>query len=98
MESKVILITPGELTLFLQPIITRLDKMQEYFTNSDTKTKVVYSETEAAAYLKCSKKKLQGLRSRREIGFVRENTGRKILYKHEHLVQYLEQHELKKKK
>ena len=98
MESKVIVITPQELIQYLEPIIERLDKIQSYFLKGQTESKSVYSEAEAAEYLKCSTKKLQGLRNNREIGFVRENGGRKILYKHEHLIQYLEQHELKKKK
>ena len=61
-------------------------------------SKAVFSDIEAAEFLKCSTKKLQQLRNAREIGFVRENGGRKILYKYEHLIEYLENHELKKKK
>ena len=98
MENKVILISPGELTQFLQPILQRMEKIEAYLYANNARGHPVYSDAEAAEFLKCSKKKLQNLRNAREIGFIRENGGRKILYKHEHLMEYLENHELKKKK
>ena len=49
-------------------------------------------------FLKISKKKLQQLRNSRKIGFVRENGGRRIVYKHGHLMEYISANELKKKK
>jgi hypothetical protein len=98
MDNKVIVISPDEFTQFLQPILQRLEKMETYLYKNDSKNNSVYSDKEAAIFLKCSTKKLQNLRNKREIGFIRENGGRKILYKHEHLMEYLENHELKKKK
>lgn len=60
--------------------------------------KKIYSDVEAAEYLRMSIKKLQLLRNARKIGYIREDGGRKILYRHEHLLEYLLEHELKKKK
>lgn len=98
MDNKVIVISPGEFITLLDPILQRLDKMESFLYQENTKTNAVYSDAEAAEFLKCSTKKLQNLRNAREIGFIRENGGRKILYKYEHLMEYLENHELKKKK
>lgn len=98
MENKVVVISTGELTQFLQPIIQRLEKIEAFLYKKDTKSNAVFSNREAAEFLKCSTKKLQNLRNTRAIGFIRENGGRKILYRLEHLLEYLENHELKKKK
>lgn len=98
MDNKVIVISSGEFSEFLQPILQRLEKMEAFLYKKDTKSNAVFSDAEAAEFLKCSTKKLQSLRNDREIGFIRENGGRKILYKLEHLLEYLENHELKRKK
>lgn len=98
MDNKVIVISSNEFTEFLSPIMERLEKMEAYLYKKDTQKNAVYSDAEAAEFLKCSTKKLQNLRNTREIGFIRENGGRKILYKYEHLMEYLEKNELKKKK
>ena len=98
MDNKVIVISSEEFTQFLQPILQKLEKIEAYLSTNNARGHPVFSDAEAAEFLKCSKKKLQGLRNKREIGFIRENGGRKILYKHEHLTEYLENHELKKKK
>jgi len=98
MENKVIVISPDELAQFLQPILQRLEKIETYLYREDTKSKSVFTEAEAAEFLKCSTKKLQNLRNARKIGFIRENNGRKVLFKLQHLLEYLESNELKKKK
>lgn len=98
MDNKVIVISAGELSQFLQPIMQRLEKIEAFLYKKDTKSNAIFSDVEAAEFLKCSTKKLQNLRNAREIGFIRENGGRKILYRLEHLLEYLENHELKKKK
>lgn len=98
MDNKMIIIPTTELLEYLQPILQKMEKMESYLYKRDTQKNAVYSDAEAAQFLKCSTKKLQNLRNAREIGFIRENGGRKILYKHEHLMEYLENHELKKKK
>jgi excisionase family DNA binding protein len=74
----------------------KLEKLEAYLYKKESKNNPVYSDAEAAEFLKCSTKKLQNLRNAREIGFIRENGGRKILYKHEHLMEYLMKNELKK--
>lgn len=98
MENKIIVISPTELSQFLHPLLQKLEKIEAHLSGNSSKNKTVFSDAEAADFLKCSKKKLQNLRNSREIGFIRENGGRKILYKYEHLIEYLEKHELKKKK
>lgn len=99
MENKVIVIsTPLDFSELMQPLIQKMEKMEALLLNKNDSHKAVFSDAEAAIYLKCSKKKLQALRNSREIGFIRENGGRKILYKYEHLQEYLEKNELKKKK
>ena|ERR1035437_7556333 len=98
MDNKVIVISSNEFTEFLRPILERLEKMEAYLYKKDTQKNAVYSDAEAAEFLKCSTKKLQNLRNTRAIGFIREKGGRKILYKLEHLLEYLASNELKKKK
>jgi len=98
MDNKVIVISPLEFSEFLQPILQKLEKMEALLLNKSSDNKAIYSDAEAAKFLKCSTKKLQSLRNAREIGFIRENGGRKILYKHEHLMEYLLKNELKRTK
>ena len=98
MDNKVLVITPAELLEYLQPILIKMEKMEALLLKRDGNQKAVFSDAEAAEFLKCSTKKLQGLRNSRAIGFIRENGGRKILYKLEHLLEYLGSNELKKKK
>lgn len=98
MDNKVIVISSNEFTEFLRPIMERLEKMEAYLYKKDTQINAVYSDAEAAEFLKCSTKKLQSLRNSRAIGFIRENGGRKILYKLEHLLEYLGSNEMKKKR
>ncbi len=98
MDNKVIVISSNELTEFLRPILERLEKMEACLQQKTVKNNQMYSDVEAAEFLRCSTKKLQNLRNAREIGFIRENGGRKILYRLEHLMEYLENHELKRKK
>jgi excisionase family DNA binding protein len=98
MDNKVIVISSPEFIEFLRPILERLGKIEAHLSKNNSKNTAVFSDAEAAEFLKCSTKKLQNLRNTREIGFIRENGGRKILYKYEHLMEYLEKNELKKKK
>ena len=98
MDNKVIVITPSEFNEFLQPIIQKLGKMEEFLYKSSPANDTVYSDVEASLFLKVSKKKLQHLRNAREIGFIRETNGRRILYKHSHLMEYLQNNELKKRR
>ena len=86
MENKVIVISESEFFGFLNPLIQRLDKMETLLLKNDMKNMPIYSELEASKYLKVSTKKLQLLRNARKIGFIREDGGRKISYKHEHLM------------
>lgn len=88
-----------DLENFLKPIYQKLDFIiQQMMDGNSPIQKKIYSDVEAAEYLRMSVKKLQLLRNSRKIGFVREGGGRKILYRHEHLLEYLAEHELKKKK
>lgn len=96
MENKVIVMTEDQLSKLLQPIMTKLQNMEDYLFNDESKSNKVYSDKEASLFLKVSQKKLQNLRNSREIAFIRENGGRKILYTHAHLMDYLKNNELKK--
>lgn len=98
MDNKVIVITPAELLEYLQPILLKVENLEAILLKKGGNSKAVFSDTEAAEFLKCSTKKLQSLRNSREIGFIRENGGRKILYKFEHLLEYLGSNEMKKKR
>lgn len=98
MDNKILVISSTELLEYLQPILQKMDKMEALLVKSTGSFQDVFSDSEAAKFLKCSTKKLQQLRNSRNIGFIRENGGRKILYKYEHLMEYLAKHELKKKK
>ena len=97
MENKVIVISLNEFSEFLKPILQKLVKLEEFLFISAPKNDTVYSDTEASRFLKISKKKLQNLRNAREIGFIREANGRRVLYKHIHLMEYLQNNELKKR-
>ena len=97
MENKVLVISAAELIEYLQPILEKIEKLESLLSRKGGDQKAVFSDAEAAEFLKCSTKKLQSLRNAREIGFIREKYGRKILYKLEHLLEYLDKHELKRK-
>lgn len=97
-DNKVIVISASELIGgYLQPILERMQKMEAILLKKDGSQKAVFSDSEAAEFLNCSTKKLQSLRNTRAIGFIRENGGRKILYKIQHLMEYLENNEFKRK-
>lgn len=98
MENKVIVISLSEFTEFLQPILQKLGRLEEFLFKGSPTNDTVYSDAEASLFLKVSKKKLQNLRNAREIGFIREVNGRRLLYKHSHLMEYLQKNELKKKR
>ena len=98
MESKIIVISHSELVQYLLPIVSKLEKIEAYMSGEKNKNEAIYNDTDASHFLKVSKKKLQQLRNSRRIGFVRENDGRRILYKHEHLMEYLQTNELKRRK
>jgi excisionase family DNA binding protein len=98
MDNNIIILSQSQFSEYLKPILQKLEQMEAHLSKGNAKNNTVYSDAEAAEFLKCSTKKLQNLRNAREIGFIRENGGRKILYKHEHLMEYLENHELKKRK
>ena|ERR1700740_226966 len=98
MDNKVIVLSPSEFSEFLQPILQKLGKMEEFLYKNAPANDTVYSDEEASLFLKVSKKKLQQLRNSRKIGFIREANGRRILYKYSHLMEYLQNNELKKKR
>lgn len=98
MENKVLVISASDLAEYLQPILQKMEKMEAILLQKGGSQKAVFSDSEAAEFLNCSTKKLQSLRNTRAIGFIRENGGRKILYKIQHLMEYLENHEFKRKK
>lgn len=98
MENRVIVISESAFFNFLNPVLQRLEKIEAILSKSTDTINSTYSEADASKFLNVSSKKLQQLRNARKIGFIREDGGRKILYKHEHLMEYLNQHELKKKK
>jgi excisionase family DNA binding protein len=97
--SDIIIIKQEELNRLLKPLIDKVDNLAKSFENAKAiSNKAIYSEAEAARFLSCSTKKLQQLRNNHDIGFVRQKNGRKVLYRYEHLMEYLASHELKKKK
>ena len=98
METKVIVISPDALSLLFQPILDKIENIEKILSGKQSEKTAVYTDEQASQFLKISKKKLQQLRNNREIGFVRQNRGRRILYKHEHLLDYLQENELKKRK
>lgn len=98
-ESKIIVISEAAfVSSFLQPIQKRFEYLEDLLLKISTSKESVYSDKAAAAFLKMSTKKLQHLRNERKISFIREDGGRKVTYKHEHLLAYLAQHEFKTKK
>ncbi len=93
-----LLVSLNEVTEILQPILSRLEKMEENQAKLQSNSNRVFSDQEAATFLRMSTKKLQNLRNKRMIGFVRQEYGRKILYTLEHLLDYLKRNEIKAKK
>lgn len=98
MDNKVIVISVEEFLNILNPLSQRLGKIESLLMSNSTTVNSLYTDTQAAKFLKVSTKKLQHLRNARKIGFIREDGGRKITYTHEHLLEYLSSNELKKKK
>lgn len=97
--NKVIVTSEAEFINFLNPLLQRLDKIEAILsTRGSDNSCATYTDAEASKFLKMSTKKLQHLRNERKIGFIREDGGRKITYKHEHLMEYQNSNELKKKK
>ena len=96
--NKVIVTSEAEFLNFLNPLLQRLDKIEAMLYKGSDNSNSTYTDAEAAKFLKMSTKKLQHLRNERKIGFIREDGGRKITYKHEHLMEYQTANELKKKK
>ena len=98
-NPKIIVGDIRDIEELLKPINQKLDTIIEYFlTGNSPIAKTVYGNVDAAKYLRMSTKKLQNLRNARKIGFIREDGCRTVLYRHEHLVEYLLAHELKKKR
>lgn len=92
-----ILISLDETSKLLQPILHRLEKIEEA-QKLQSNSHRIFSDKEAAVFLRMSVKMLQTLRNKRMIGFVRHEYGRKILYTLEHLMDYLKRNEIKAKK
>ncbi len=93
-----VLITLNEASEFLQPILNRLEKIEENQSKLQSNSNRIFSDKEAADFLRMSVKTLQTLRNKRLIGFVRQEYGRKILYTLDHLIEYLKRNEIKAKK
>ncbi len=93
-----ILISVDEIAEHFKPIFDRMERMEENQAKLLSISNSVFSDKEAAIFLRMSVKKLQSLRNAREIGFVREPYGRKISYKLSHLLDYLNKNEIKAKK
>ena len=98
LDKRIIDLTLGDVVGYLEPMLRRIEKAQENLSGMEYGKDKVYSDTEASQFLKVSKKKLQNLRNALKIAFIRENDGRRILYKHEHLMEYLKNNEIKKRK
>lgn len=98
MANNIVLLTSENFSEYIAPLLKKLELIENYLFTNNSVNQRTYSDSEASIYLKISKKKLQSLRNARKIGFIRENGGRRIIYKHDHLVEYLASHELKKKK
>ena len=96
--TKVIVTSEEEFINILNPLLQRLDKIEAMLSKGSDNSSSTYTDAEAAKFLKMSTKKLQHLRNERKIGFIREDGGRKITYKYEHLLEYQNSNELKKKK
>ena len=98
-ETKILFGDAQELGSSFNMLSGKLDTIIAFLEKGNSSpNKQIYSDAEAAKYLRMSTKKLQSLRNARKIGFIRENGGRKILYCYEHLLEYLKLHELKKRK
>lgn len=93
-----VLISLNEASELLEPINKRLEVIEENQRKLLLNSNKVFSDKEASDFLRMSCKKLQTLRNNRKIGFVREEYGRKITYKMQHLIDYLNANEIKAKK
>ena len=93
-----VLITLNEASEILEPINKRLEVIEENQRKLLLNSNKVFSDKEASDFLRMSCKKLQTLRNNRKIGFVREPYGRKISYKLQHLLDFLNSNEIKAKK
>ncbi len=92
-----ILISVEEISEHFKPLFGRLEKLEKDFSLQVVSDRV-FSEKEASEFLKISTKKLQTLRNKREITFIREFMGRKVLYRYSHLIAFLQKNEIKAKK
>lgn len=93
-----VLISLNEASELLEPINKRLEVIEENQRKLLLNSNKVFSDKEASDFLRMSCKKLQTLRNNRKIGFVREPYGRKISYKLQHLLDFLNSNEIKAKK
>ena len=93
-----VLISLNEACELLEPINKRLEVIEENQRKLLLNSNKVFSDKEASDFLRMSCKKLQTLRNNRKIGFVREPYGRKISYKLQHLLDFLNSNEIKAKK
>lgn len=92
MEQKIIVIGSAE----FQKLLERLEILEVSVRSlTGFEKKDLFTEKEAGAYLNLSAKTLQNLRNSGELGFVRRKTGRRIIYKLEHLEGYLRNNEIK---
>jgi hypothetical protein len=96
--SKVLIGSIAEFQELLEPLTNQLHSIIENLSLDRKNSAAVFTDSEAAKFLKMSKKKLQNLRNSRKIGFVREDEGRKISYHYDHLMDYLKRNEIKPKK
>lgn len=98
MANEIIIISLEHFSEYINPILEKLERIEEFLSRNGPACQSTYSDLEASLFLKVSTKKLQQLRNDRKIGFIREDDGRRILYTHQHLMEYLQSNELKKKK
>ena len=83
MERKIIVISVEEFLYFLHPLSQRLEKIEKLLSTKSNSIESIYTDTQAAKFLKMSTKKLQHLRNARKSGFIHVDGGRKIAYTHE---------------
>ncbi len=96
--GKILVLSVDDAPDLFEPFIKRIETLEAEHKKYKQTTLGVYTDAEAARFLKVSKKKLQTLRNTSKIGFCREEYGRKITYKLQHLTDYLERNEFKPKK